>query len=187
MHIYCAALRPPGNVQALVRPLQDHLLTHRGWTSVRAFPPLLPLGYALAAEDLPVAPEGSPELAIGGLEVDQDTIIAPLQAPKALSALHAEVSECLPGDATAIPEGFPRIGAGLFLGVNEGRVAASELQDLPTVAVTRVRQWWYVVLNLEYEEPESWWKALRWREVERIRLPKRSADGGKGQSRAPLG
>jgi hypothetical protein len=51
------------------------------------------------------------------------------------------------------------------------------MQDLPEVPVTRVRQWWYVVIDLEYEDPERWWMHLKWREVERTRLTKRETGG----------
>ncbi len=198
MHLYLAALKPPGNVEALVRPLQDHLLTHYGWTSVRALPLLLPLGYADSEDDVPPGPTTAPELVIGGVEVGGATITVPLHTPGALSPAQDASSIAGAegwfgdGDGPAIRTGsgapepsqrLPRVGGGLFVGVNEGARPASEFQNLPEVAVTRVRQWWYVVIDLDYEDPESWWMHLKWREVERTRLTKREAGSGDSPGR----
>lgn len=171
MQIYMAALKPPGNVDALLRPTQDALFRDRGWASVRALLPILPVAYALDEGDLPPAPTGTRELVIGGLDIDSTHISV---------SIAAGVQEALVGEdsgrklvATVGPGStLPRPGV-LFLAVNEERLSAEQLSDLPEPAETRVRQWWHVVLELEFEDAARWWHSLNWRECDSTRLRKR--------------
>jgi hypothetical protein len=164
MRVYMSALKAPGNVEALLRPTQDALFRERGWASARALPPILPIAYAREEDDLPPAAGGAHELVIGGLRIDS-----------------AQISATVDGGVPAVPEppeggaatSLPKPGA-LFLAVNEEQLSAVELSELPEPAQTRVRQWWHLVLELEFEDQARWWYSLRWRECDSTRLKKRS-------------
>ncbi len=170
MRVFMAALQAPGNVEALIRPLQDALFQERGWASARALPPLLPLAYADDAANLVPEAETHEQLEIGGLVLTEAALVVPVRPAPVASRSHAPVTR------------LPPVDVGLFVAVNEEGVKAEELSGLMPgstnpdggveVPVTSVRQWWYVILELVFDDPQEWWHSLRRCEIDRVRLRK---------------
>lgn len=170
MRVFMAALQAPGNVEALIRPLQDALFQERGWASARALPPLLPLAYADDADNLVPEAETHEQLEIGGLVLTEAALVVPVRPAPTGSRGHAPVTR------------LPPVEVGLFVAVNEEGVKAETLSELMPgssnadggveVPVTSVRQWWYVILELVFDDPQEWWHSLRRREIDRVRLRK---------------
>jgi hypothetical protein len=183
MRVFMAALQAPGNVEALLRPLQDTLFRDRGWTSARALPPILPLAYADEAESLPPRDDAEADAALQDLQVTETALVVTLsaEAPRGLRAAGAKGNLGAGGmSLLSHMETLPPAGAGLFVAVNEGAVlghegttvAGVENASLPAVPAARIRQWWYVVMELSFHDPRMWWRDLGWRQLERERLRK---------------
>lgn len=148
-----SALQAPGNVHALLRPTQDYLYRERGWTSVRALPPLLPLAVAASPEALPPGPDTAPVIRLAGVSFSESYLLCPV-----LSGL----------------QGLSAAEEGIILAAREEDLDLMALHDLPRPPETRVRQWWYLVLELEFSSSERWWIDFHWRELESRRLHKQA-------------
>jgi hypothetical protein len=156
LHIFLAALIPPGNITAAAETFQDSLFRMGGGISMQSLSPVIPLRFFRDVIDPPGELRLSAQLEISGTNEYRSNLYLPLVDPRPLEELLPALPE---SDADSGECPFP-VFPGLFL----GRSFCSPV-DLPPFSCFRSSSFSLALIEYRLSLPADRW----WEHIEELR------------------
>jgi hypothetical protein len=184
-----AALFPPANAERVAADLQDLLFAEARLASAQALPPFAPLAVvppgvdaeAFAAALAPLRTGFAVEL--GPIAAAGRSVVLELRIGEDGSSTLADVRKACEGLAphdTPVAAAPFDVGASLWLAEarvpREAAAAARQLAAARAGAPLVFARFEYAVLEVECDDGDPWWRALRWRAYGHVRT-RRAAPG----------
>jgi hypothetical protein len=183
-----AALLPPANAERLAADLQDLLFAEAGLASAQALPPFAPLAVvptgldaeAFAAALAPLRNGFGVEL--GPIASAGRSVVLELRIDEDGTSTLAEIRRACEGLAlrdTPVAAAPFDVGANLWLAEapapREAAAAARRLAAARAGAPLVFASFEYAVLEVECDDGDPWWRALRWRAYGHVRTRRTAA------------
>jgi hypothetical protein len=186
-----AALFPPANVERAAADIQDLLFGQAGLASAQALPPFAPLavvppGLDAALFAAAVAPlRAAFEIELGAVVATGSSVVLEIHlADQGVETLRAVTRACeglAPADGPLAAAPFalgPRLWLAEAREPREAAAAARLVAAARAGAPLAFASFEYALLEVEADDGEPWWRALRWRAYGHLRTRRAASRGG---------